>query len=106
MVKDVYVEESDLCVCGSYVRCAADVMHMCCMFVAEIYEMSPYATFAMAAAPATRELSTATLDYTVQFKTFGHSENDSGIHQDHMPAGRSSKKHSRHVASSDGTDLF
>jgi hypothetical protein len=76
------------------------------MFVAEIYEMSPYATFAMAAAPATRELSTATLDYTVQFKTFGHSENDSGIHQDHMPAGRSSKKHSRHVASSDGTDLL
>lgn len=80
-------------------------MYMCCMFVAEIYEMSPYATFAMAAAPATRELSTATLDYTVQFKTFGHSENDSGIHQDHMPAGRPSKKHSRHVASSDGTDI-
>ncbi|XP_021937228.1 Down syndrome cell adhesion molecule-like protein Dscam2 isoform X2 [Zootermopsis nevadensis] len=68
----------------------------------EIYEMSPYATFAMAASPATRELSTTTLDYTVQFKTFGHSENDSGIHQDQMPAGRSSKKHSRHVASSDG----
>ncbi|XP_069687424.1 cell adhesion molecule Dscam1 isoform X3 [Periplaneta americana] len=68
----------------------------------EIYEMSPYATFAMAAAPATRELNTATLDYTVQFKTFGHSENDSGIHQDHMPPGRASKKHSRHIASSDG----
>ena len=66
--------------------------------------MSPYATFAMAAAPANRELSTATLDYTVQFKTFGHSENDSGIHQDHLPPARSSKKHSRHIASSDGKD--
>jgi hypothetical protein len=61
--------------------------------------MSPYATFGMAAAPAAREMSTATLDYTVQFKTFGHSENDSGIHQDHMAAARSSKKHSRHIAS-------
>ncbi|KAJ9576974.1 hypothetical protein L9F63_006411 [Diploptera punctata] len=69
---------------------------------AEIYEMSPYATFAMATTPANRELSTATLDYTVQFKTFGHSENDSGIHQDHLPPPRSNKKHSRHIASSDG----
>jgi hypothetical protein len=76
------------------------------MITAEIYEMSPYATFAMAAAPATRELNTATLDYTVQFKTFGHSENDSGIHQEHMPAGRSSKKHPRHVASSDGMNIY
>jgi hypothetical protein len=59
----------------------------------------------MAAAPATGEINTATLDYTVQFKTFGHSENDSCIHQDQMAAVRSSKKHSRHIACSDGRHI-
>ncbi|XP_046991954.1 Down syndrome cell adhesion molecule-like protein Dscam2 [Schistocerca americana] len=44
----------------------------------EIYEMSPYATFAVSPDPP-RLMSAPTLDYTLQFKTFGHSENYSGV---------------------------
>ncbi|XP_068085516.1 cell adhesion molecule Dscam2 [Anabrus simplex] len=59
----------------------------------ELYEMSPYATFAVPPDPP-RPVNAATLDYTVQFKTFGHSENDSSAHQ--QPPHH--KKH-RHTAS-------
>lgn len=38
-----------------------------------MYEISPYATFSV---PGSRSVTTSTLDYTMQFKTFGHIEND------------------------------
>ncbi|XP_047109675.1 Down syndrome cell adhesion molecule-like protein Dscam2 [Schistocerca piceifrons] len=46
----------------------------------ELYEMSPYATFPVSCDLA-RTTNTPTLDYTMQFKTFGHLENDSGVQQ-------------------------
>lgn len=59
--------------------------------------MSPYATFAVPPDPP-RPMNAATLDYSIQFKTFGHSENDSSAH--HERPHRLNKKH-RH-STSDG----
>lgn len=50
----------------------------------EMYEISPYATFSVAGGRTTssttktptRGVTTSTLDYTMQFKTFGHPEGD------------------------------
>lgn len=42
-----------------------------------MYEISPYATFSVGAGPQpSRSVTAATLDYTLQFRTFGHSENE------------------------------
>lgn len=49
-----------------------------------MYEISPYATFSVSggrtcssqAKTPTRGVNNSTLDYTVQFKTFGHPEGD------------------------------
>ncbi|XP_034948275.1 Down syndrome cell adhesion molecule-like protein Dscam2 isoform X1 [Chelonus insularis] len=41
----------------------------------EMYEISPYATFSVPGRD-NRSVNTATLDYTMQFKTFGHLENE------------------------------
>ncbi|XP_076279934.1 Down syndrome cell adhesion molecule 3 isoform X5 [Lasioglossum baleicum] len=41
----------------------------------EMYEISPYATFSVPGRE-NRSVTTATLDYTMHFKTFGHSENE------------------------------
>lgn len=49
-----------------------------------MYEISPYATFSVTGGRTTcgqvktptRGVTTSTLDYTVQFKTFGHPEGD------------------------------
>lgn len=41
----------------------------------EMYEISPYATFSVPGRE-NRSVTTATLDYTMQFKTFGHLENE------------------------------
>jgi len=40
-----------------------------------MYEISPYATFSVPGRE-NRSVTTATLDYTMQFKTFGHLENE------------------------------
>lgn len=40
-----------------------------------MYEISPYATFSVPGRD-NRSVTTATLDYTMQFKTFGHLENE------------------------------
>lgn len=40
-----------------------------------MYEISPYATFSVPG-NGSRSVTTSTLDYTMQFKTFGHLEND------------------------------
>lgn len=50
----------------------------------EMYEISPYATFSVSGGRTcstqvktpTRGVNNSTLDYTVQFKTFGHPEGD------------------------------
>lgn len=42
----------------------------------DVYEISPYATFAVGA-----EGGAATLDHTLQFRTFGHRENDAPPHR-------------------------
>lgn len=50
----------------------------------EMYEISPYATFSVTGGRTTsgqtktptRGVTTSTLDYTVQFKTFGHPESE------------------------------
>lgn len=50
----------------------------------EMYEISPYATFSVnggrttsgLSKTPTRGVTTSTLDYTVQFKTFGHPDAD------------------------------
>ncbi|XP_033323157.1 Down syndrome cell adhesion molecule 3 isoform X4 [Megalopta genalis] len=41
----------------------------------EMYEISPYATFSVPGRE-NRSVTTATLDYTMHFKTFGHLENE------------------------------
>lgn len=40
-----------------------------------MYEISPYATFNVGGNNS-RSVTTSTLDYTMQFKTFGHIEDD------------------------------
>lgn len=53
-------------------------------FSPEMYEISPYATFSVSGGRTTsnsnktptRGVTTSTLDYTVQFKTFGHPEGE------------------------------
>lgn len=47
----------------------------CITLFAEMYEISPYATFSVPGRE-NRSVTTATLDYTMQFKTFGHLENE------------------------------
>lgn len=50
----------------------------------EMYEISPYATFSVSggrttsgqAKTPTRGVTTSTLDYTMQFKTFGHPDGE------------------------------
>lgn len=42
-----------------------------------MYEISPYATFAVGGEAATA----ATLDHTLQFRTFGHRDNDAPPHR-------------------------
>lgn len=42
---------------------------------AATYEISPYATFSVPGNNS-RSVTTSTLDYTVQFKTFGHIEDE------------------------------
>lgn len=59
---------------------------MCtCVCCKEMYEIAPYATFSVSCGRTTSELSktplrgvapSAGLDYTVQFKTFGHPDGD------------------------------
>lgn len=50
------------------------------IFLSEMYEISPYATFSMNSAPGAgnggRSVTASTLDYTVQFRTFGRSEGE------------------------------
>lgn len=40
-----------------------------------MYEISPYATFSVPGNNS-RSVTTSTLDYTMQFKTFGHLEDE------------------------------
>lgn len=49
---------------------------------AGMYEISPYATFSVLGNNS-RSVTTSTLDYTMQFKTFGHIENEE--HNDVYP---------------------
>lgn len=57
---------------GSFHECGfADAT----LLFAEMYEISPYATFSVPGRE-NRSVTTATLDYTMQFKTFGHLENE------------------------------
>ncbi|XP_049839470.1 Down syndrome cell adhesion molecule-like protein Dscam2 [Schistocerca gregaria] len=44
----------------------------------DLYEMSPYATFPVSSDPP-RTINARTMDYAMQFKTFGHLENDCGV---------------------------
>lgn len=45
------------------------------LFFQGMYEISPYATFSVPASNS-RSVTTSTLDYTMQFKTFGHIEDE------------------------------
>ncbi|XP_049765530.1 Down syndrome cell adhesion molecule-like protein Dscam2 [Schistocerca cancellata] len=56
----------------------------------DIYEMSPYATFAVSS-DCPRSVNPTALDYTIEFKTFGHSENNSSAQ--HERPHRSNRKH-------------
>lgn len=62
----------------------------------EMYEISPYATFSVSggrtqvAKTPTRGINTSTLDYTVQFKTFGHPEGEMNLNAMAYPGGNSS----------------
>lgn len=48
--------------------------------VSGMYEISPYATFSVGGNNS-RSVTTSTLDYTMQFKTFGHIEDeDAGMY--------------------------
>lgn len=40
-----------------------------------MYEISPYATFSVPSGNS-RAVTASTLDYTIQFKTFGHTDED------------------------------
>lgn len=59
----------------------------------EMYEISPYATFSVsggrtqAVKTPTRGVNTSTLDYTVQFKTFGHPEGELNLNATAYPGG-------------------
>lgn len=43
-----------------------------------MYEISPYATFSVGGNNS-RSVTTSTLDYTMQFKTFGHLEDEDAV---------------------------
>lgn len=58
-----------------------------------MYEISPYATFSVPGNNS-RCVTTSTLDYTMQFKTFGHIEDDD--HNAIMYAKNPNSKHSWH----------
>lgn len=75
------------------------VIYDCDCFAAT-YEISPYATFSVPGNNS-RSVTTSTLDYTVQFKTFGHIEDGE------RNASLYPKKHSWHkhrYYSNDGND--
>lgn len=61
--------------------------------VSELYEISPYATFSVGDGERlqqSRSVTTSTLDYNVQFKTFGHLENEDAL----IAKGHTKGKHS------------
>lgn len=77
-----------------------------------MYEISPYATFSVGAGPQpSRSVTAATLDYTLQFRTFGHSENE-GLNPPPPPpcAGYPNRparfRHKRCYHSNDGTIIL
>ncbi|CAG9565456.1 unnamed protein product [Danaus chrysippus] len=56
-------------------NCQHDYKHDKLSPASDVYEISPYATFAVGGETA------ATLDHTLQFRTFGHRENDAPPHR-------------------------
>ncbi|KAI5643094.1 fibronectin type III domain-containing protein [Phthorimaea operculella] len=71
-------------------NCQHDYKHDKLSPASDVYEISPYATFAVGGE------TQATLDHTLQFRTFGHRDNDA-------PPLRSCRKHpQRHRERSDG----
>lgn len=59
-----------------------------------MYEISPYATFSVPGPNNSRSVTTSTLDYTMQFKTFGHIEDED--HNAVMYPKNASGKHTWH----------
>ncbi|CAG9133999.1 unnamed protein product [Plutella xylostella] len=57
-------------------NCQHDYKHDKLSPASDVYEISPYATFAVGG-----EATAATLDHTLQFRTFGHRENDAPPHR-------------------------
>uniref|UniRef100_A0A2H1V690 SFRICE_024255 n=1 Tax=Spodoptera frugiperda TaxID=7108 RepID=A0A2H1V690_SPOFR len=58
-------------------NCQHDYKHDKLSPASDVYEISPYATFAVGGEAATA----ATLDHTLQFRTFGHRDNDAPPHR-------------------------
>ncbi|XP_073950442.1 cell adhesion molecule Dscam2-like isoform X2 [Choristoneura fumiferana] len=76
-------------------NCQHDYKHDKLSPASDVYEISPYATFAVGGETA------ATLDHTLQFRTFGHRDNDAPPHrpcrkhpQRHRDRGDVEKHHS------------
>ncbi|XP_053613669.1 cell adhesion molecule Dscam2-like isoform X2 [Plodia interpunctella] len=57
-------------------NCQHDYKHDKLSPASDVYEISPYATFAVGG-----ETTAATLDHTLQFRTFGHRDNDAPPHR-------------------------
>ncbi|XP_068619323.1 cell adhesion molecule Dscam2-like [Battus philenor] len=57
-------------------NCQHDYKHDKLSPASDVYEISPYATFAVGG-----EATAATLDHTLQFRTFGHRDNDAPPHR-------------------------
>ncbi|KAJ0173638.1 hypothetical protein K1T71_010787 [Dendrolimus kikuchii] len=57
-------------------NCQHDYKHDKLSPASDVYEISPYATFAVGG-----EAAAATLDHTLQFRTFGHRDNDAPPHR-------------------------
>ncbi|CAB3249112.1 unnamed protein product [Arctia plantaginis] len=57
-------------------NCQHDYKHDKLSPASDVYEISPYATFAVGG-----ETAAATLDHTLQFRTFGHRDNDALPHR-------------------------
>lgn len=69
--------------CGSWVALVWALVGGQTKIIIEMYEISPYATFSVnggrTGAPAktpTRGVAASPMDYTMQFKTFGHPEGE------------------------------
>nr|XP_049704613.1 Down syndrome cell adhesion molecule-like protein Dscam2 [Helicoverpa armigera] len=58
-------------------NCQHDYKHDKLSPASDVYEISPYATFAVGGEAA----AAATLDHTLQFRTFGHRDNDAPPHR-------------------------